>query len=230
MHELAHVQDRVIVQVDLDFKNWHTFESGAKIRLERKYDCFDQKYTQPVNGIIISAEHISKGSHVIIHHNSCHPTNLVNNYKQVSGTEIASDIRYFSIPIGECFAWYDNETSSWQPLPGFDFALRIFKPYKGILEGVEHTLLKNVLWITTGEYKNNAVITLKASDYQLIFQDRNGKENNIIRLRTSENVKDQRESEIVALHNQYTEEVLNGDLYIGITKSDAKPLKELQHA
>lgn len=221
---LNFVQDRVIVSVNMDAKNWHTMSDGTKIRLERRFDNFDQKYTQPINATVISSESIPAGSEIIIHHNSVHDTNKLFSYQLLSGEAIASDIRYFSVPYSECFAWYDEPTESWQPMPGFDFALRVFKPYKGILEGIEPTLLKNVLYVTTGEYKGNVCFTLKAADYELIFQDKDERESRLIRFRSCEDEKTQREMEIVAIDHDLTAKVLNGEYIVGLTKTDAKPL------
>jgi len=226
MNKLTHVEGKIVVQIDMNYKNSHTFADGTKISLERKYDNFDQKYTQPVNAVVVSAEGIPEGSEIICHHNIAHDTNRIFDYQPLSGKVEASEIKYFSIKEDEAFAWYDEENKRWMPLNGFDFALQIFKPYKGILEGVEPTLIKECLWVTTGEYANNACVTLKASNYKMIFQDRNGREKNIIRFRSKEDTATHREMEIVALHNEYTKKVLNGDLHVGLTKSDAKSLNE----
>lgn len=226
--KLTYVKDRVIVSIDMEYKNSVTFEDGTKIRLERKYDCFDQKYTQPVNALVIAAESIPEGAEILLHHNSTHPTNEILNYKQVSGADIASNIKYFSVPVTECFAWRnDNE---WQPLPGFDFALRVFKPYTGVITGIEPTQLKDTLYMTTGQYKGLIVRTLKACDYCIIFQDINGREGNLIRTRTNGDEKTQREPEVVAIDHGATEKLKKGEILIGLTKTDAKQLKELQYA
>lgn len=224
MSTLTHVENRIIVLIDLDKKNWHQFDDGTKIRIERKYDNFNMRHVNPVNAIVVSGDGLPEGAEVLVHHNSIHETNLITNFKPLSGKAEASEIKHYSISENEAFAWHDG--ISWQPLKGYDFALRIFKPYNGILDGIEPTLIKQVLWLTTGQYKNKACIVLQASDYQLIFQDRNNKEGNIIRLRTEENQKEQRESEVVAIHNHYTEMILRGELIIGLSKTDAKPLKE----
>ncbi len=225
MSKLTHVENRIVVSVDINYKNSHTFSDGTKISLERKYDCFDRKHTEPVNAIVISADNIPEGSEIIIHHNATDEVNRIHNYKALAGENEASTIRYYSISESEAFAWRDGE--EWFPLPGYDFALRVFKPYAGILQGVEPTLIKGVLFVTTGEYKNNVCVTLKASDYTLIFQDISGREKNIIRFRSTENIQQQRECEVVALHNEYTKKVLDGELWVGLTKSDCKPIKEL---
>jgi len=223
--KLTHVENRIIVAIDHQRKNWHQFEDGTKIRIERSYDNFNMRHVNPVNAIVISGANLPEGVEIIVHHTCIHDTNKINNFKSLSGKIEASDIKYYSISENEAFAYYDE--NEWKPLPGFDFALRIYKPYTGIMHGIEPTLIKQVLWITTGQYINNACITLQASDYQLIFQDKNNTEKNIIRLRTEENQKEQRESEVVALHNEYTEKILKGLLWIGLTPSDAKPFPQL---
>lgn len=223
---LKYVPDRVICSVSMDAKNWHTMPDGTKIRLERKYDNFDNKYTQPINAVVVSADNIPEGVEILLHHNSCHDTNRIFNFKPLSGKEIADDIRYFSVPYSECFAWYNESTSEWLPMPGFDFALRVFKPYKGVLQGIEPTLLKNVLYVTTGDYKGNVCYTLRACDYQIVFQDRNGREGNIIRFRSAEDEKQQRELEIVAISDDMTKQVSDEDLWVGLTKTDCKPLNQ----
>lgn len=224
--KLIHVEGRIVAAIDLDRKNWHQMEGGPKIRIERKYDCFNMRHVNPVNAIVVSGEGLPEGAEVIVHHNAIHETNIITHYKPLSGKEEASEIKYYSISENDVFAWFDETTQTWQPMKGYDFALRIYQPYKGILEGVEPTLIKQVLWITTGEYKNKACVVLQASDYQLIFQGRNNREENIIRLRSEDRPKEQRESEIVAIHNNYTEKILRGDLHVGLTKTDAKPINE----
>lgn len=229
MQQLRHVVNRIVVSVNMESKNSHKFSDGTEIRLERKYDCFDQKYTQPVNAIVVSAENIPEGSEILIHHNSTHDTNRVFNYTSLSGDDIASNVRYFAIPESEAYAWYNGV--EWLPLPGFDFALRIFRPYKGILDGIEPTVIKDCLYVTTGEYRGIVCRTLRACDYTIIFQDTNGREGNIIRFRSKDVIGDDkkvvREMEIVAIDHVLTRDIQNGDLIAGITKSDAKPIKEL---
>lgn len=226
MNKLTHIEGRIVVSIDHEKKNWHQFEDGTRIRMERKYDNFNMRYVNPINAIVISGEGLKEGAEILVHHNCIHDTNKINNYTALSGKAEASDVKYYSISENEAFAWFDDEGNEWLPLEGYDFALRIFKPYTGILEGVEPTLIKDVLWITTGEYKGKACVTLKACDYQLIFQDRNNRENNIIRLRTEDRPKEYRESEVVAIHNEYTDKILSGELHVGLTKSDSKPLNE----
>ena len=230
MSKLIHVEGKIIVRVDMEYKNSVTFADGIKIRLERRFDNFDRKYTEPVNAIVISGENIPEGAEILIHHNSAHDTNRIFNYTSLSGDDIASNMRYFSIPESEAFAWYDKDSKSWQPIKGFDFALNVFRPYKGILQNIEPTQIKDTLLITTGEYRGQVVRTLKASNYCIIFQDTNGREGNLIRLRSSEDLKTQRECEIIAIDHGLTNLYNKGELLAGINKSNAKPINEYIHA
>lgn len=231
MQQLKHVENRIVVSVDMEGKNSHQFADGTTIRLERKYDNFDLKYVNPTNATVVSAENIPEGAEILLHHNSTHDTNRVFNYTSLSGSVIASNIRHFAIPETEAFAWYDKKSKSWQPLPGFDFALRVFRPYKGILDGIEPTLIKDCLYVTTGEYKGLVCRTLRACDYTIIFQDINGREGNIIRFRSKDVIGDDkkvvREMEIVAIDHALTNDMLNGALIAGVTISDAKPVIQL---
>lgn len=221
---LKAVEGRIVISVDMEYKNSYRFANGTVIRLERKIDSFDQRYTQPINGIVIDGSDIPEGSQILIHHNSTHEVNRIVNYKQVSGADIASDIRYFSIPENEAFAWHDGQ--EWQPTKGFDFGLRVFKPYKGFMVGIEPTLIKEVLFMTTGEYKNKAVHTLKASDYEIIYQGMDGKEKRLIRCRPFGNKKDGRMPEVSAINEPMTKKILNGEYLIGLSPSTAKPYEK----
>lgn len=227
---LKNVHKRVVVSVDIEGKNWHQFEGGPKIRLERDWDNFNLRHTKPVNATVISAEDIPEGAEVLIHHNATHDTNRIFDIGELSGKEEGSDIKYFSLSIEECYAWKDKKHPDWQPLPGFAFALRIFKPYEGVIQNIEPTQLKNMLWCLTGSYKDLAVHTLKAVDYQVIYQESNGREGNLIRCRPDGEEESQRDPEFVAIDHSITKKILNGELLVGLSKSDAKPLNKIQHA
>lgn len=228
MNKLTHVEGKIIVSIDLEAKNSVTFEDGTKIRLERKYDNFNMRYVNPVNAIVVSGESIPKGSQILIHHNAIHDTQKIFDYAPLSGKNEASDIKYFSISEDEAYAWYDNKLKEWKPLPGYDFALRVFKKYTGSIQGIEPELVKNVLFMLTGKYSKQAVFTAQASDYQIIFQDINGKEGNLIRIRTDGDEKTKREPEVIALMNGYTGKIWEGELLVGITKNDADLRESIQ--
>lgn len=216
---LKHTFGRVIVVVDLEEKNYHTFSDGTKIRRERQFNEFNRRITQPVQGTVISGENIPKGSEILVFHNSFHDTNKIFNYKTQS-----NDIQYFSIPEYDCYAWR-NEQGEMQPMTNFEFGLRVFKPYEGMILGQPHTQIKDVLYMTTGKLQGLVVHTLISSDYEIIYQNQDGREGNLIRIRHSEDPNFDRE-EIQAISNELTEELKRGTLKIGITPKDCKKLSE----
>lgn len=218
---------RIVVQCDIEGKNSHRFENGTIIKYVRQVNNLHRMQTEPVNCIVIDGEGIKPAAEIIVHPNALIPTNTLFNYRGLSGTEIASNIRYFSIPEEQAFAWHDG--GRWLPLRNFEFGLRIFTPYKGILQGVEPTKIKECLYVTTGEMAGSVVHTLKAADYQLVFQDINGREGNLIRFRHSSDPDFDR-PEVTCINHELTKKVISGNIWVGLTKSDAKPLNEKEVA
>jgi hypothetical protein len=219
---LKHVEGRVVVKVDMMAKNHTKFESGLVIRRERQFNEFNRRITQPTNCIVISAENIEKNAEILVEHNALHETNRINDYKNKFESEETDRIRYYSISTFECLAW--RKDSEWKPVEGFEFGLRIFKPYEGIMLGVEPTQIKDTLWVTSGEYKGHAVRTLVGCDYQIIFNESFGIESNLIVFRPEGDEKRGLESEAIALMNDITEKVKSGEYLVGYTIKDAKPL------
>ena len=213
--------NRVIIKVDLESKNSHTFKDGTKIKLERVYDNFNMRYVKPVNAEVVNAKDIPAGSEILIHHNATHDTYKIFNYQRPTA-EASSDVQYFSIPIEECFMWRSEKGSSWNPLNNFITGLRIFEPYTGILQGIEPTLIKNKIYVTSGELTGNVVGTVISSDYEIIYQDDDGTEGKIIRLRYYPDGNDR--NEVVSIEHEFTKKVINGDLLVGYNISDAAKL------
>lgn len=216
---------RIFISVQMDLKSSHSFSEGNSISLNRDVDNFDKKYVRPINGIVINSENIPTGAEVLIHHNAVHDTYRIFDYIELSGDFIASNLRYFSIPETECYAWkLGNE--EWIPTEGFEFGLRIFKPYEGLLSGILPTQIKNKLYITTGAFKGKVVITKGASDYEMVYQNNDGKEGRLIRLRHFKEPENIRE-EIIGIDNAATDKVSNGSLLIGLSSTNCKTLKTL---
>ncbi len=228
--KLAHIEGRIIVKVWLQEKNHHTFSHGLTIRLERQYNNFNRRETEPIQGIVVSGESIPEGAIILFHHNATHANHEIFNVGNLNGEEIASQVKYFSILEKECYAWKMPD-GEWQPTKGFAFAYRIFKPYIGSIQGIEPTLIKDSLWMRTGQYKNMAVRTVKAADYEIIFREpETGREARIIRCRPDGDEADKREEEVIAIDHRMTKQILKGELLIGLSKSDCKQINEIQYA
>ena len=221
MIQLQAVEGKVIISVDLESKNSHTFSDGTKIRLERQYNNLNRRETHPVNATVISGEGMNSGSQILIHPNMTHETYRIYDYAPLSGTIEGSDIKYYSIPEEQCYAWLDGDT--WKPLKNFDFALRVYIPYVGLIDGIEPTLVKDVLYVTTGEFKGKVVHTLKSCDYEIIFQGSNGQEDRLIRFRHFPDQEHERE-EVIAVDEYLTKKVNNKELIIGLSPLKAKPI------
>jgi len=219
MIQLQAVEGKVIISVDLESKNSHTFSDGTKIRLERQYNNLNRRETHPVNATVISGEGMKSGSQILIHPNMTHETYRIYDYAPLSGIIEGSDIKYYSIPEEQCYAWLDGDT--WKPLKNFDFALRVYIPYAGLVDGIEPTLVKDVLYVTTGEFKGKVVHTLKSCDYEIIFQGPNGQEDRLIRFRHFPGQEHERE-EVIAVDEYLTEKVNNKKLIIGLSPLKAK--------
>ena len=219
--ELKTPTNRVIIKVDLESKNSHTFKDGTKIKLERVYDNFNMRYVKPVNAEVVNAKEIPVGSEILIHHNATHDTYKIFNYQRPTA-EASSNMQYFSIPIEECFMWRDKKGSTWNALNNFITGLRIFEPYTGFLEGIEPTLVKNKIYVTSGELEGNVVGTVISSDYEIIYQDDDGTEGKIIRLRYYPEGNDR--NEVISIEHELTNKVKNGELLVGYNTSDAKKL------
>ena len=89
--------------------------------------------------------------------------------------------------------------------------------------GIEPTIVKDVLYITTGEFKDNVVHVLKAADYEIIYQGKDGREERVIRCRHFEDDYNEKE-ELVAIAHDLTDKVKSGELLIGLSTKDAKQI------
>ena len=215
---------RLLIKCDRDFKNNHTFESGLTIKLERNVNNLNHRETMPVQGELLADYFdVPKGSTIIFHHNSIHPSNEIFNHSELSGEEIASNIGLYSIPESECYLWKTKDMEEWQPIKGYAIGLRVFEPYKGILQGIPHTKIPNTLYVKSGIYKNKIVRTVKAADYEIVFRNDNGQEQRIIRFRTYYPDFNERE-EVLFVEEKLTKDLINGELFVGLTDTDCQKL------
>ena len=212
-------KNRVIIKVDLESKNSHTFEDGTKIRLERVYDNFNLRYTKPVNAIVVNAHNMPEGAEVLIHHNSTHDTYRIFNYKGLS-EEASSDIKYYSIPEEECYLW--RKDSDWKPCTNFATGLRLFKPLETTFIGIKPEKISQRLYATSGDIKGKVVITLKACDYEIIYQDEKGQEDRVIRFRYYPEGHER--NEVIGIDHELTRAVKEGKILVGLSDTDAKKI------
>jgi hypothetical protein len=89
---LEHTEKRIIVSVDTTSKENYRFGNGVVLKMFPNTNQLDKRFTQPTNGIVVSAENIPIGAEVLIEHNSAHPTNEIFEYKSDN-----PDIKYYII-------------------------------------------------------------------------------------------------------------------------------------
>lgn len=227
MSELKHVKDRVIVSVDLDAKDSHTFEDGTKIYRGRRFNNLNLRETNPVNAIVISAENIPKGAEILVHPNEFHDSNKIFNHESLSGKEAASRVKYYSAHEYQCFIWREEGGTKWRPLKNFATGLRLFQPYKGNIAGIKPLQIQNLLYITSGEYEGMVCHTVRSADYEIIFQGMKGTEERIIRCRHYEGIVHDRE-EIICIDLELTRQVNEDKILIGLSISDCQTLNQYQ--
>lgn len=217
---------RIFIKCNLTYKEFHALSDGNIISLKRQFNNFDRRYTQPVNAIVIDSEIIPQGAEILMHHNGVHGTYQIFDYKELGADYISDTTKYFSIPEDQCYAWRIGN-GEWNPAPGFEFGLRIFKPYIGPLSGILPTQIKNKLLITSGEYCGKAVMTKGNCDYEIIFNNEKGREQRLIRLRHFPNEEAHIREEIVAIDHETTNKIESGEYLIGLSASLANPINIL---
>ena len=213
---LRFVEGKVIIKIDINSKDSWTFTNGQKIEYKRRFNNFNKRQTEPVNAFVISGEGVKAGSEILIHQNAIHDSARIFDYKD------SPNIQYYSIQEEMCFAWYNEDKGVWLPIRPYDLALRVFKPYEGIITSIEPELIKDVLFVTTGELAGQVVKTIVATDFEVIFQGRNGREQSLIRFRPNGDEKTKREPEAIALLHRETKLVKQGKLLVGYSIKDAK--------
>jgi hypothetical protein len=225
---MKHVEGQIVIKINHEYKRSHKFDDGTVIKLERGWNNLDCRDKNETNGIVISGKDIPSGAECLVHHNATHETYRITNHDELSGQKIADRIEYYSIPEDQLFFWR-KDTPEWNVIEGYATGLRVFKPYKGILHGIEPTKIKDTLYVTSGELKGQVCHTLKAADYEIIFQDLDGREHRVIRFRHSDTQEIDRE-ELTCISHYLTEELEKGNLMIGLTPADCKLLHEKEIA
>lgn len=254
---LNHVQDRVIISVDVTQKNTYQFGNGQILVMFPNTNQLDRRYHAPVSGTVISAEDIPVGVEVLVEHNSCHVVNEIVDLKDDN-----PNIKFYSVPKLECFAWrlitneyteadlvyyfdglvprtmlpYSGIWSEWQPTKYYAIGERVYEPYTGILQNIKPTRIKNTLLIKTGEFKDKIVHIIKNGEYTIIYQDTNGKPNELL---VTFHVEDESElsdpilnakQEILAVSETLTQRYHNGELLTGLTEDNCKPIETTAYA
>lgn len=222
---IKHAEGKVLIKVNKEQKNKHTFSNGVTIELRRNYNNLNHSYTQQTLGEIISADGIPYGAMVLYFFNSLHETYKIRNHSFLTKKEKEEGYEIYAIHEEECYLWKMPGEIKWNPMKNYETAKRVFKPYEGPLSGIDPKKIKNVLYVETGELKGKVVHTLVACDAEIVFRNEKGVDERIIRFRPFGNEKEKREPEAIAIDESLTKLVQKGKYLIGLTPSDAKQLE-----
>jgi hypothetical protein len=215
----------VLIKMDTKQKERYSFDNGTTIHIEKGFD-FNLRQDKASMAEVIDAENIPSGVECLIHHNSQEPSYEVFNQDILTQKEKLDGFKILSIPEDMCFCYYEN--GEWEPCKNFLITKRIFKPYNGPLVGIEPELIKNRMYVVKGldgwdeekvDLSGKVLVTLVNCDYQIIWNDKNNREQTLIRTR---------HREILAIDNQITEMVNQGVLNVGVSPAESKPIVSCQ--
>ncbi len=212
---------KMIITIDENYKNTHQLTTDVQIIIQRNTENLNRRYTMPVNAVVLYSDKLPKGTEVLVHHNSFDPNHELFDVFPLDGKYENGGVKVFSIFEYQCFLYRKGE--DWLPCQNFATALRIFKPVKTVFEGILPDLVKDMLFVQSGQYKDKVCMMLSHSDYEIIFNGTDGREKRIIRIVNFED-EDNPKNEIIAIDHAATQQVLNGELLVGLEAKDAKPI------
>lgn len=195
-------QGNVLVRMDLTQKERYKFSNGQEIYISRGHE-YNLRLDNPNVAEVIHSEKIPAGSIVLMHHNAVHDTYKVFEIKDENVYSVPSDMIFL---YDNGYGWIQNE--------GFVISQRIFKPYEGLIIGMQPELVKNRLYILKGLYEGKCVVTLDNAAYRIVYF-LEGREHSIIRTRIRE---------IVAEDVELGKKIEVGEYLVGTTAKDAAKL------
>lgn len=220
------LRNRALIKMNLKQNAKYAFDSGVVIDLEHGFN-FNLREDRGTKGYIIDGCGLPEGTEVLVHYLSSEPQYLVSNEEILTEEEKTEGYKVFAIPEDNVFIYMDKN-GEWKPCKEFLITTRIYKPYTGIMVGVEPQLVTNRMYVISGsddwddeqnDLSGKVLVTLDHADYEIIFYSKDNKEGRIIRTRTRE---------IQAVDEFLTKKVKKGEYIIGRSPSEAKTLNQFQ--
>lgn len=215
------IRGKVLVKIDTKQKEKLAFNGGTLI-IERGYN-FNRREDYPSMGGVIDGEGLPAGAEILLHHNVSEAAYNVEGETLLTDEERAEGYRVFSVPADMCFC-YKVEGGEWTPCKHFLLTKRIFKPYEGLMTGIEPAQVKNRMYVTKGidtwddevtDISGRVMVVTENSDYQIIWHDKEHKEQTIIRTR---------HRELLAFDEGMQNDIEKGKYLVGVTLKDAKKI------
>ncbi len=215
------LRNKILIKIDMTQKEKYALTKDTTIFISRGWN-FNLREDRATMGYVVHGNDMKEGTPVLVHYLSTEPSYAVDNENILTEEEKREGFKIRNIDVGMCFCWFDGK--NWQPCKGFLITKRIFKPYKGLLVGIEHELIKKRLYVVSGVDEYDGSIThlngivccvTENSDVELIFHDAENKEGRVIRTMSRE---------IEALDFAMTDQVIKGELLIGLSPNNCSTL------
>lgn len=218
------IKTNIILKMDVRQKEKFNLTEDIQIEISKGFN-FNLREDRSSMGYIINGRGLTKGHQALCHHLTIESGNEVVGETILTEAEKKEGYKVFSVDRDMVFAT-SPDGIEWHPCKDFLITLRIFKPYKGKLKGIEPTVLKDRMYIIKGvdefeeqitDLSDKVACTTVNSDYQIIWHNKKNREQSLIRTRSRE---------VLAIDNGMLEDLKNGELLIGLTATDCKTYKE----
>ena len=217
----------VIIKIDTRQKERYRL-GGTDIVLDitRGFN-WNQREDRPTLATIIDGENLPSGTDVLVNYLALEPVYEILDEDILTKHEKQQGYKILSIPNDMCFAYFHK--GEWHPCKEYLITMRVYKPYGGMLLGVEPVLVKNIMYVVKGysegtekdkvDLSGKVAVTLDWADYEIIWTNRDNQEERIIRTR---------DREVIGIDNSALEKINKGEYLIGLSPKTAKKLKEWQ--
>ena len=213
------LKGNIIIKMDVTQKEKYRLTDDVTIQIVKGFD-FNLRQDRASYGYAVNGGNVPSGAGVLCHHLSIEPSYAIENETILTEQEKKEGFKVFSIPVDMCFAYMED--GEWIPCKDFLITERVYLPYKGKMQGIDHQLVKNRMFVIKGmdewgevDLSGKCVVSLDNCDYQIVFHMEDHKEYNLIRSRSRE---------IIAIDEKLTKEVKRGRYLTGLSPTQCKAL------
>ncbi len=212
----------ILVKLDTKQKEKYNLTKDVKIEIERGYN-FNLREDRASMGYIVEGGGLKEGDYCLLNYLALEQGYIIQDENILTKEEKKEGFKVLSVPKDMVFAT-SPDGKDWTPCKNFFLTLRIFKPYGGMILGVEPELVKEKLYVVKGfdEYDgkktdlSGKVMCVTAnSAYVIEWHNTENREEKLIRTMGRE---------LLAIDHSMTDEVKKGNYLIGIETTDCKKL------
>jgi len=212
----------VIIKIDTRQKERYSLGGGLILEIQKGYN-FNLREDRPSLAEIIDGAYFPSGTDILINYLALEPIYEITDENILTKQEKEQGYKIFSIPEDMCFAYFHEE--EWHPCKEYLITLRVYKPYTGMIIGMPPTLVKNIMYVVKGfsegtekdkvDLSGKVAVTLDWADYEIIWHNKNSKEERLIRTR---------DREVIGIDKDALKKIKKGEYIIGISPTTATKL------